>query len=543
MTAKVSTRRVVFQPDAYVGIQKGVNQMVDVVRPTLGPRPRVVAVERMSRDQAPELLDNAGVITRRIIQIPDRDADMGAMLVRHLLWHVHEQVGDGTATAAVLFQAVYNQGVHYILSGGSAQQLRRHLEHGAHVILDELAGMTIPVEGKEKLAQVAESVCHDRPLARLLGEMFDIVGEHGHVDIRRGHGRELERHYIEGMFWKSGIVSAHMFSDQVKQRAELQNAAILISDLELEDPRQLVPALDKALEVGIQSLLIVANKLSESVIALLLQASREPEKFRAIAVTTPGLGPVEQAAAMQDLAVLAGGRPLLKIAGDTLSKVSATDFGRARRVWAEATYFGIVGGRGDPRGLRRHIASLRAALKVAEDESTRNTLHQRIGKLMGGAATLLIGDSTEAAMTLREELARRTAEALRAALVAGVLPGGGRSLLLCRSRLRQLLDRSEHPDERAAYRILIKALEEPIRTIVANAGYDAGAVLAEVSQAPREFGFDARCGRVVDLAEAGIFDIAAAQRAAVAGAISGAALALTIDVLVHPKNPELTAAP
>ncbi len=517
--------------------------MVDVVRPTLGPYPRIVAVERTGRHEAPELLDNGGVITRRIIQFPDRDADTGAMLVRHLLWRLHAQVGDGTATAAVLFQSVYNRALQYIVAGGNAMRLRRCLEQGVQAILDELARMTIRIEGKEQLAQIAESVCHDRPLATLLGEIFDIVGEDGHVEIRRIVGRELARHYVEGMFWKSGIYSAHMLADQAKLRTDLQDTAILIGDLEIEDPRQLAAVLDLAVKSEFRTLMIVAGKLSDSSIACLLQASREPEKFQAIAVQTPGLGMVEQAEAMEDLAMLTGGRPLLKAAGDALHAIRREDFGQARKAWADQSYFGVVAGKGDPRMLRAHIATLRGRLQRTEDSETRYRLRQRIGKLMGGSATLLIGSSTEAEMAVREELARRTANALRGALRDGVLLGAGRSLLLCRPRLQHMLEESEDPDEQAAYRILIKALEEPIRTIVVNAGYDVGAVMAEIDQAAPGSGFDVRCGRIVDLALAGIFDVAAAQKAAIHSAVTAAALALTIDVLIHPKNPQFVATP
>ncbi|MBA3942989.1 MAG: hypothetical protein H0X37_00335 [Herpetosiphonaceae bacterium] len=538
---KALTRRVVFQPDAYQGIQKGINLMASIVRPTLGPSARTVAIERMSNKEAAELLDDGGTITRRIIQFGDRDADMGAMLVRHLLWRLQEQVGDGTATAATLFQAVYNQGLHYVVAGGNPMHLRRHLEHGAQLIVDQLDNLTLQVAGKAKLAQLAESICHEPALAGLLGEIFDIVGQHGHVDIRRGHGRELERHYVEGMFWESSLFSTHMFNDQLKLRADLQNAALLISDLEITDVHLLVPLLDMAMAAEIHTLVLLASELSERSIAFLLQASREPEKFQVVAVKTPGLGTLEQAEAMEDLVVLTGGRALLQAAGDSLSHVTVEDFGHARKIWADKSTFGVVAGKGNPRELRRHITSVRALLEHTEDEHVVTRLRQRVSKLMGGSATLLLAPSTEAENTVQEALARRTIAALRAALRNGVLLGSGRSLLACRSKLQQQLVASEDPDERAAYRILIKALEEPLRTIVGNAGYDPGTVMAEINDAAQGFGFDVRCGRVVDLAQAGIFDVAAAQKAAVYGAIAGAAHALTIDVLIHSKNPQYVA--
>lgn len=525
-------RRVVFQPATYQGIQRGINQMVEAIRPTLGPRPRIVAIDRILDDRMPELLDDGGTIAKRIIQLPDRDEDMGAMLVRDFLCRLQDQVGDGTATAAVLFQSVYNESVRYLAFGGNAMRLRSYLEKGMRAILDHLTSMTVHLAGKEKLAQIAQAICHDPPLARLLGEIFDIIGEHGRVEIRPGRGRELEREYVEGMYWERGLVSREMITDHSQFRTEMENAAILISDLEIEEPRQLMPVIALAIEANIRSLLIVASKLSEGVIALLL-ANNDPEKLQAIAVKTPGWGKDEQAWALEDLAVLTGGRPFINVAGDTLSQVRVEDFGHARRVWADRRNFGIVGGRGNPRALRQHFATLRASFERTDGPVLRENLRARIGKLMGGSATLWVGGATELEITARQELAKRTAAAMRGAMIEGVLPGGGVSLLACRRVLQRTLDQSTDLDERAAYRILIRAVAEPIRTIIANAGYDASEIMAEIKLARSGYGFDVTSGQVVDMMGAGIWDAAIVQKSAVYGAITTAALALTIDVLVH----------
>ena len=531
------TQRVVLQPATYRRIQKGVNQIVQAVRPTLGPLPRLVAIDKATPGKTPELLDDGGVIARRIIQLSNRDEDMGAMFVRQLLWNLHEKVGDGTATAAVLFQSVYDQGIRYIVAGGNPMRLRHHLESGMRVILDELEGMAVHLEGKKNLAQIAESICYDPPLAKMLGEVFDIIGEYGQLEIRSGRSREMEREYVEGMYWKGGVLSRQMITDHTKLRTDMENAAILISNLKIEDPHHLLPVIDKVLRAEIRSLLIIASELSESAMAVLLTASRDPAKFHAIAVKAPELTMRDQVAALEDLAVLTGGRPFDRTAGYTLSGVKPPDLGRSRRVWADRTYFGIVGGKGDPRTLRKHIADLRGAFEHTDDPDDRNKLRERIGKLTGGSATLWVGGVTELEIDTRKELAERTAEALRGAIMEGVLPGGGVSMLACRPALQEVLDQSTDPDERAAYRMLIRALEEPIRTILTNAGHDASEVMAEIKQAGTGRGFDVRSGQIVDMAEAGIFDVASVYKAAVHSAIASAALALTIDVLIHRKKP------
>lgn len=384
---KRQTQRVVFQPATYWGMQRGINQIVEAVRPTLGPLPRFVAIENTAgRGKTPELLDSGGVIVRRVNELSDRDVDMGAMFLRQVLWRVHEQVGDGTATAAVLFQSVFNEGVRYVVSGGNAMQLRGYLEKGMRVILDELDAITVPLEGKQKLAQMAESICYDPPLAKLLGEILDIVGEYGQLDIRSGRSRELEREYIEGMYWDGGVFSREMIADRTRLRTEMHNAAILISDLEIEDARRMVRVLEIVRQADHRALMIVARKVSDGAMAVLLTASREPEKSRGVVAKTPGLTVADQVGAMEDLGILTGGRPLVAAAGDTLEGFKPGDLGRARRAWADRNYFGIVGGKGDPRKSRAHIASLRNAFGRATDSEVRSRLQKRIGRLMGGSA-------------------------------------------------------------------------------------------------------------------------------------------------------------
>jgi chaperonin GroEL len=537
--AKSQTRRVVVQPATYESMQRGIDQIVRTIRPTLGPLPRVVALERTAgSNKPPELLDDGGAIARRIIQLADRGDDMGAMFVRHLLWKLHEEVGDGTATAAILLQSVFDQGVRYITAGGNAMRLRDHLERGMRLILDELTGEAMHLEGKHRLAQIAESICYDPPLAKMLGEVFDIIGEYGQLEIRSGRGREIEREYVEGMYWKSGVLSRQMITDRTKLRTEMDNVAILISDLDIQEPRPLISVVDKVVRDGTRALLVIAKQLSDGAMAVLLTASREREKFQAIAAKVPGSKADDQAAAMEDLAVLTGGRAFISAAGNTLDRFGLQDLGRARRVWADRTYFGIVGGKSAPRKLRKHIADLRAAYKRVDDPEARKKLRERIGKLMGGAATLWVGGTTEIEIEARKALAQRTADALRGGIMDGVLPGGGVSLLACRPALQAEMEQATDSDAQAAYRILIKALEAPIRAILTNAGYDASEVMADIKQADRGWGFDVRSGQIVDMARAGVYDVASVQTAAVRSGIAGAALALTVDVMVHHKEPK-----
>jgi chaperonin GroEL len=531
-------QRVVFQPATYRGMQRGINQIVDAIRPTLGPRPRVVAIDGADyHSKTPMLLDDGGTIARMIIELADRDADVGAMLIRDVLWRLQRQTGDGTATAAVLFQAVYNGGIHYITSGGSSRRVQTCLNNALVAVLDHLTSMTRPLTSQTEMAAMAATVCYDPPLAAMLGEVFEIVGEFGRVEIRAGRSRDLEREYVEGMYWERGAVSREMLPNTDNFRLDLEEAAVLISDLEIREPQQLYPALALAIRSNVKSLLMVVGDISDKAIGFLL-TNKHPEKLRLVAVKTPGWDKEQKKWVLEDLVALAGGRAFVAAAGDTFESIRIEDFGRARRAWADRYNFGLIGGKGDPRWLRRHIASLRAGFERTDNPNTRDLLRQRIGKLLGGSATLWVGGATERQINARVEAAKRAATAVRGALREGVVPGGGVALWDCRPVVQRMLDAATDPDERAAYRILIDALAAPMRAIIHNAGFDPYEVLAEVRLAGPGHGFDVVGERVVNMADAGIFDSAAVQKSAIYAAVGSAAQALTIDVMVHHRQPE-----
>ena len=529
---KRTTKRVIFQPEAYLGIQRGINQIADLVRPTMGPHHRVVAVDRIDKGKKPEILDSGAIIARRIIQIPDGNEDMGAMFLRHVLWSLNEEVGDGTVTAAVMFQVIYNEGIRFITAGGNAMLLRTYLDKGMRVIINELSTRTIPIRGKQNLSQLAETICYDSELAKLLGEIFDIIVEYGWLEVRKGSGKGLEREYTEGLYWEGGLITRELATTDHGLRAQLENPAILISDLEIEDPRELVPVLELVVMAKIPSLGIIIQSISERALGLLLMKQNR-EKMPLLAVKVPEVASDRRTGVLDDLGILTGGRTVVKAAGDTLSGVKLNDLGHARRMWADRNYFGIIGGKGNARQLRSHIAGLRTAFSAINETESRQYLQKRIGKLMGGASTLWVGGATPLDIERRKELAERTANAMRNAMHGGALPGGGVAFLSCYQTLSECMHRSKSDEEYTAYKILLRAIEEPFRTLMFNSGFPSGQIMAMIEQARDNHGLDVRTGEVVDMMEAGIFDAAPVLKSAVYSAVSSAGLALTTDVLVH----------
>ena len=536
------TPETVFQPRTARGFQGGINKIVDAIRPSLGPFPRTVAIARSTTTRSPEILDSGGIIARRIISLPNRDEDAGAMYIRGVLWNLHERVGDGVATAAVMFQTIFNQGLKYIAAGGSPMTLRSYLEQGADIIVNALNELTQPIASTEALIGVAQTVCHDKVLAETLGNLIGILGEDGLLEIRAGRSRGIEQELIAGSYWPGALVSKAMMYDTSRSRTVFENAAILTTDLAIELPQELVPLIQAAVNAQVSRLVLMCSKISEQAQAILLQ-SRKSEKLQIIAVKTPGLRADVQMTSMIDIAAVTGGKMLVTAAGDTLAGVTPQHFGHARRIWANEEYTGLLHPQGNAKEIRRHLDALRIAYKNAAKDEERQRLQERIGKLLCGAAAIDVGGLTETEMETRKELAKRAVNTLRGAAREGILPGGGTALLACRRSLDQLLAERDSFDARAAHRILTAALESPFRTLMANSGYSEGKILGEVEQAGRGAGFDILSGRICEMIPQGIMDVAAVQKQAIISAIRGAALALTIDILVHRKNPPVATEP
>ena len=489
-----------------------------------------------------ELLDDGGIIARRIIALEDREEDVGAMLLRQVLWQVHQQVGDGAATTAVLYERIYNEGLRFIAAGADAMRLRASLQALLPQLTDALLSRARILTEARELEGIAFSVCYDEEMAAVLGEVIDTVGRYGQVDIRAGHGRGMEHNYVDGVYWKGGVQSKEMLRGTPRQVAEMADAAILVTDMEIEEARELVPLMQMALRSKISKLLLIVKSISETGISVVID-DRLRSKIQTVVVKIDSYLQDELLQACLDIALLTGGRPILAAAGQTLEDVSEEDFGRARWVWADDKNFGFASGEGDPILIRRQARMLRRAHAAADDDDDRERLLTRLGKLNGGVASVLVGGIADEEIKGRKDVAERTVRALRHALALGVIPGGGVSLLNCGRGLLDASEEQESLEARAARQIMAAALEAPIRCLLENGGYDASEILAQLNTYESGFGFDVIKGVFVDMAQAGVFDVAQVQVEALRRAVTSAALALTIDVLVLHREPETMTEP
>jgi len=533
--------QVVFGSKVRREFLQGSEQITAAVRPTLGPSPRLTLIENAIPEKAPELLDSGGLIARRILQLSERTQDVGAMMLRHTLWRMSELVGDGTATTAVLFQAVMREGHRYIAAGGDPMALRYQLEAAMRLVILELDRMARPIQNSEQLKRLAHTICGDWELAKALSEIVDVVGAFGFLEFRKSQSRNLKIEYREGNYWQnSGLLSKVMINDHVLQRAYTEDVFILATDLVVAKTEDLIPLFAAAQQAGAKRLILVTREIEDSVMGTLM-LPKNRKRIEVFGAKTPGISAEAQMEAIEELNIITGAIPLVGAAGDTWKQLTPEHLGQARRAWISKHYLGIIGGKTDSIELRKYIRTLRKKYDLADKVADKTAIQNRIGRLQGGATMLYVSGATETEIEARLEHAKKIAQTLRVALRDGVVPGGGSALLACCPILENRAASADNPEERAAYRILSHALQQPLNVIAENAGNFSEKALIEVRRAVLEdqklLSFDALKKQAVDPFESGLLDSAGVTKAALRSAITSAALALTIDVIIHKKNP------
>jgi chaperonin GroEL len=526
------TNRVILQPRVYRTLQRGIGKMVSAVRPTYGPLHGNVLVEAFDRNSRPEVLEEGGVIARRIIQLADRDEDVGGMMVRHLMWRMHDRFGDASVTAALIYQSIFDQGVKYILNGGNAMLLRTYLDQGAQLVLDALAKEAIPLSSQDQMTCLAKTLCPDKDIAQKLGDVFMHIGEHGQLEIKAGQGREAVVQFINGMTWRGEFFLRSMIMDQFKHRSELEDPAILVSNLLIGDPYELAEWLEKIIKAGVKRLILLARDISPDCLKVLEAARSSPESFDVIAVK---LWETSERWELQDLAILTGGWMFVREAGYMLGNVKPEHMGHARQVWVELNQFGIIDGAGNSEIIQRHALQMLTALERSRDERLKRRLQTRIAGFTGKSAIYWLGGVTQLEIEEGVKLAERTANTMRGAIADGILPGGAISLVECLPALEGMLS-SEQAEERVAGQMISRALQVPIDTLITNSGENPFDIRARIKRHGKGYGFEVHSRKVKKMLRAGVYDVARAMKAAAYAGITAAALGLTVDVVVHPKK-------
>jgi chaperonin GroEL len=529
-------KRLLFDEEARRSLKKGMDVLADAVKVTLGPKGRNVALDK--KFGAPTIT-NDGVTVARDVELPDSFENMGAQLLKEVATKTNDVAGDGTTTATVLAQAIITEGLKNLAAGANPMILRRGLEKGVEAVIDEVKSMSKPVETQEEIAQVASISAADPEIGALIAEVMDKVGKDGVITVEEGRGLAMEKEYTEGMQFDRGYISSYMATNMDRMEAELSNPYILITDKKISAIADMLPLLERILQTGRKELVIIAEDVDGEALATLV-VNKLRGTFDVLAVKAPGFGDRREAM-LEDIAILTGGKLITEKAGLKLENATLRDLGRARTVIANKDTTTIVEGAGKEEDIQARIRQIRAQIEETTSDYDREKLQERLAKLAGGVGVIKVGAATEVELKEKKHRVEDALSATRAAIEEGIVAGGGAVLV----HAIPALDKAQVAagDEQTAIIILRRALEEPLRQIVENAGRDGAITVADVRTKARGYGFDVLKSEYVDMFKAGIVDPVKVTRSALQNASSIAGMFLTTDTLITDAPEEEGAAP
>jgi len=521
MTAK----QILFHEDAHARIVRGVTVLANAVKVTLGPNARTVVLERA---YGAPIVINSGVVVAREIELKDRFENMGVQMVREVATKTSEVAGDGTTTAMVLAQAIVLEGMKYVAAGMNPMDLKRGIDRATEAVVAELKRLAQPCSGRKEITQVATiSANSDSSVGEIIANAMEKVGKDGVITVEDGRGLASELELVEGMQFDRGFLSPYFINVAEKQRCVLEDAYLLLCDKKISAIQDLLPLLEKVAKAA-KPLLIVAEDVEGESLALLVVNSLRGV-LKACAVKAPGFGD-RRKAMLEDIAALTGARVVAEELGLTLEHAALEHLGRARRIEVDKDNTTLIGGMGERGAIDARIAAIRREIKESKSDYDREKLQERAAKLAGGVALVKVGAATETEMKERKSRVEDALHATHAAVEEGVLPGGGVALLRARAAISALS--ADNPDQDAGVKIVLRALEEPLRQIVANAGAEPSVILNRVLEGTGNFGYNAASGEFGDMVGMGVLDPCKVTRSALQNAASIAGLILTTDCMV-----------
>jgi chaperonin GroEL len=518
-------KQLQFHDDARARLVRGITTLADAIKVTLGPRARTVVLERA---YGAPIVINSGVAVAKEIELADPFENMGAQMAREVAAKTSEVAGDGTTTATLLATAIVREGMKYVAAGMNPMDLKRGIERAVDAIVAELKRMAKPCSTRTEIAQVASiSANNDPTIGEIVADAMDKVGKEGVITVEDGSGLASELEVVEGMQFDRGYLSPYFINQPEKMRAVLEDVLILICDRKISSIADLIPLLEKVAQAG-KPLLVVAEEVEGEALATLVVNSLRGV-LKACAVKAPGFGD-RRKAMLQDIAVLVGGTAIAEEAGLTLEKATLASLGRAKRVEVDKDNTTIIGGAGEPAAIQGRIAQIKRELDEAKSDYDKEKLRERVAKLAGGVAVVKVGAATETEMKERKTRTDDALHATHAAVEEGILPGGGVALLRARAAAGPL--KGANDDESCGIKIVLRAVEEPLRQLVSNAGIEPSIVLDRVIAGTGNFGYNVATGEYGDMVAMGVLDPCKVTRTGLQNAASIASLILTTDVMV-----------
>jgi chaperonin GroEL len=524
----MAAKEIKFDRAAQDAILKGVNTLANAVKATLGPRGRNVLIEKTFG--AP-VVTKDGVTVAKEIELEDRFENMGAQMVKEVASKTSDVAGDGTTTATILAQAIFREGIKLVAAGHDPMKLKRGIDKAVEVVVDSIRKQSKQIKSRTEIAQVATvSANGDATIGNIIADAMEKVGKDGVITVEEGKSLETELDVVEGMQFDRGYLSPYFITDPEKMQIELEEPLILMFDKKISNMKDLVPLLEEVARSA-KPLLVMAEDIEGEALATLV-VNKLRGTLKAAAVKAPGFGD-RRKAMLEDIAVLTGGKVIAEEAGMKLENAKIQDLGRAKKVVIDKDNTTIIGGAGKKTEIEGRIRQIKAQVDEASGEYDREKLQERLAKLAGGVAVIRVGAATEAEMKEKKARVEDALNATRAAVEEGIVPGGGVALI----RAIKAVDGFEGADdeEKAGVSIVRRVLEEPLRGIAANAGWDGSIVVGKVREEKGSNGFDAAKLEYCDMIEAGIVDPAKVTRSAMQNASSVAGLLLTTEALIAEK--------
>ncbi len=529
-------KQIIFGEEARRSLKKGVDTLAHAVRVTLGPKGHCVALDK--KWGAPSVIDD-GVTIAKDIELPEPFENMGVQLVKEAASKTNDACGDGTTTSTILAHAIVTGGFKNIAAGAEPMALKKGIEKATQAIVEELKKRSTEVKGKEQIAQVATITAKDKKIGNLIAEVMEKVGKDGVITVEESKGIEYEIEYVEGMQFDRGYISPYFITNAEKMQAAIEDPYILITDKKISAVADLLPALEKILQVS-KNLLVVAEDVDGEALATLV-VNKLRGTINVVAVKAPGFGD-RRKEMLNDMAVVTGGKVISEEIGRKLDSVTVEDLGRARRATIDKDNTTIVEGKGSEEAIKARIKQIKAQIEETTSDYDREKLQERQAKLAGGVAVIKVGAATEVELKERKHRVEDALSATRAAVEEGILPGGGLGLLGSLPALDKL---KISGDEATGVDIVRKAVEEPIRWIAINAGRDGSVVADMVKKSPPGVGYDAEADEFGDMVKKGIIDPTKVVRSALQNAASVAAMVLITEALVSdiPEKEKMPAMP
>jgi chaperonin GroEL len=529
----MAAKDVRFSDDARQKMFRGVNVLANAVKATLGPKGRNAVLEKSFG--APTITKD-GVSVAKEIELKDKFENMGAQMVKEVASNTSDEAGDGTTTATVLAQAIIREGLKAVASGRNPMDVKRGIDKAVTIAVEDLKKLSKPCKDSKAIAQVGTiSANSDESIGKTIADAMEKVGKEGVITVEEGSGLDNELAVVEGMQFDRGYLSPYFINTQQNQTAELEKAVILLCDKKISNIREMLPLLEAVAKAG-KPLLVVAEDVEGEALATLV-VNNIRGILKVVAVKAPGFGD-RRKAMLQDIATLTGGTVISDEVGLSLEKATLNDLGEAKKIVIEKENTTIIDGAGKASDIKGRIESIRQQAEEATSDYDKEKLQERVAKLSGGVAVIKVGAATEIEMKEKKARVEDALHATRAAVEEGVVPGGGVALIRVQKSLEKFEGSNE--DQTIGVRILHRAIEEPLRQIVDNAGEDAAVILNRVKEGKGSFGYNAATGKFGDMLEEGILDPTKVTRLALQNAASVAGLLLTTEVMIAdaPKDDE-----